>query len=197
MRYLLFCFSILLLNACSPDEVTFTTPSTYTYSHTKVNTQKVFEVKNKVVTETTQHPFDSTLKLLKDSTEQIMKLMFETGQVLSLEFVNDKEVKVIGTEDKNPFEREGSYLINDSKITFDGNDILINFSEDFKELYICIEASIHKGILSNGQSFNYSSFDFCNTKDHKISAQNFVSKSQVSTYEHIAITYLDMVYKMK
>lgn len=188
-------FLLFFAISCSKDTVVFTTPSTYNYSHSKVASEKIFEVKGSVFTEINQHPFDELLELLHDSTEVIMENVYETSQIISMLFLDDKMVKVKGHEENRPYEIEGKYELSGNKILFDSLDIFISLSDDFSEMYHCAEVAIVKGTTDKGFTFTNSIISLCSSTDHKTSAENIVATYNTWTVEHIAIAYLDLIYK--
>ena len=197
MKYLFYSLlsTTLFVASCTTEETqVFTTPSEYKYDHSKVNNYKIFKVTNGTLQETSQHAFTDQLKLILDSTELVMKNTFDIGHLSSFQFLNDKTLKVVGNEGANPFEQEGSYTVNGTKLLLDGNDPFISFSEDYKEMYHCVQMSLQKGKFSNGQLFNYSEFDNCTTADHKSAAQSIVDTAPTS-YEEVAIIFISKVYK--
>lgn len=194
----IFCsliLSFLFLLSCTTEETqVFTTPSEYKYEHSKVENYKVFKVTNGVLQETSQHAFNTQLKLILDSTELVMKNTFDIAHVSSFKFLNEKTLKIFGNDGSEHFEEEGAYTMNGMKLLFDAYDPFISFSDDYKEMYHCVQMSLQKGKFASGQAFNYSEFDNCTTADHKLAAQNIVDTAPTS-YEEVAIILIRKVYK--
>ncbi|MFN8339161.1 MAG: hypothetical protein U0T36_09085 [Saprospiraceae bacterium] len=197
MKYIFFVLlsMFLFVVSCTTEETqVFTTPSEYKYDHSKVDNYKIFKVNNGSLQETSQHAFTAELKLILDSTELVMKNTFDIAHVSSFQFLNEKTLKIFGNDGPDHFEEEGAYTMNGMKLLFDGYDPFISFSDDYKEMYHCVQMSLQKGKFSNGQLFNYSEIDKCTISDHVLAAHDIVSKDPTS-YEEVAIIFISKVYK--
>lgn len=190
-----YILTLLLLSSCSKESLTFITPSDYKYVKTITYSPKVFEIKNGNIIETSQHPFDADLKLIKDSTELVMSVFFDAGLFDNFNFIDDKTLKVSGKDGNIPFEIESSYSLNGTKISCEDLEVFPSFSENFEELNQCAEFCILKGTMSDGRPFYSPGFHFCETKDHKASVQRTITNNATINYEYIAVMYVDIVYK--
>lgn len=186
---------ILILNACTSEPLSLSTPSEYKYTLSKVKSQNVFEVNNGILTETTQHPFDESLKLVNDSIETIMNSGFEIGQVTSFLFKDNKNVVSKGHIENNPFEIEGHYSLNGLNLVVEHQENHLVFSENYEELYLCSELTLIKGKTSTGQQFIDSNINLCSSSDPKKSAQSILDNNVNSPLEYVAVIFVDMVYK--
>ena len=198
---LFFLFQILMTISCTKESSELKFPSQYEYQKGIVNDQSVFAVVNGLPVKLSQNAgsFASIHKTYKDTINAILDLIFEDiPKITSFEVVSESLMKST-VEDQGVTEiSEATVTISGTKITGGGNDVVLRFSEDYSELYLCGVIQTVKVTSSGGLTYYDENFDYCTTNESLKVAENIIKGKPASLrYDTIGVSFVDLVYRKK
>ena len=173
----------------------------YDYHSGMVRDQSVFAVVNGLPVKLNQNTgsFASIHKLYKDTINAILDVIFkDVLKITSFELVSESLMKSTVLDNGSIEITEGAVTISGTKITGDGNDVVLRFSENYSELYLCGVIQTVKVSSTGGSTYYDENFDYCTTIDAMKSAEDILKSKPASLrYDTIGISFVDMIYRKR
>lgn len=197
-KFLFLAFSII---SCTDDTNSLQFPVSYDYHSGIVRDQSVFAVVNGLPVKLNQNTgsFTSIHKSYKDTINAILDIIFEDiPKITSFELASESLMKSTVVDQGVTEISEATVTISGTKISGGGNDVVLRFSEDYSELYLCGVIQTVKVTSSGGLTYYDENFDFCTTNESLKVAENIIKDKPASLrYDTIGVSFVDLVYRKK